>query len=78
MRASLCSPFKVSAITPSLLKLFRISISICTSLGFADFMESAWMPKVMYLVLVKPLFPACMFLSRIPEYSSLTSLNGSA
>ena len=44
------------------------------SLGLAAFMESAVIPKVIYFTLVSPLLPASMFLSRIPEYSSLVSL----
>ena len=45
--SSLSYPFNVRAKTPRVLKLLRISISICTSLGFADFMESAWMAQTM-------------------------------
>ena len=75
--SSLSLPFKLLACTPSLLKLLRISVSICVSLGFAVFMDSAWIPKVRYLVFVRPLFPASIWWRSTSEYSSLTSSNPS-
>ena len=73
MTESLSLPFRLLACTPRCLKLFKMSVSICISLGFAAFTDSAFIPKVRYLVFVSPLFPASIWLRRIPEYSSLTS-----
>ena len=77
MTASLSQPFKLFACTPSRLKLLIMSVSMCISLGFAVFTDSAFIPNVRYLVFVSPLFPASIWLRRIPEYSSLTSSNPS-
>ena len=60
MSFSRSRPSSGNAETPSFLKLFRMSISMRSSLGFAVLMFSASMLKVMNLVLVRPLLPlAC-------------------
>ena len=70
-------PFSTFVTTPNLRKLFRISVWIWISLGFACFMDSASMPKVRYLVLVRPLLPWASCVRNILLYSSRTSLNPS-
>ena len=41
----------------NILKLFKISVSILSSLGLATFRLSASIPKVIYFVFTRPLFP---------------------
>ncbi len=50
-------PSRDSTDTPIRFSPFHRSFSILSNLGFATLMLSASMPKVRYLVFVKPLFP---------------------
>ena len=70
-------PVSTFVTTPSRLKLFRRSVWIWISLGLACFMESASMPNVRYLVLVRPLLPCESCVRSILLYSSRTSLKPS-
>ena len=62
-------PFMGSAATPRRLKLFRMSVSMRSSLGFAAFSPSASTPKVRYLVLMRPLLPRASWFWSIWVYS---------
>ena len=62
-------PVSGSALTPRRLKLFRMSVSIRSSRGFAVFRFSASMPKVRYLVFTSPLLPFASWPCSIPVYS---------
>ena len=68
--ASRAIPFNTSAETPNRLKLLRMSVSMRSSRGFADLMLSASMPKVRYLVLIRPLFPFASWFCSICVYSA--------
>ena len=56
-RCSRSMPFMGEQATPRRLKLLITSISMRSSRGLAALMLSASMPKVRYLVFVRPLFP---------------------
>ena len=69
MSLSRSLPSSGAAATPSRLKLFSKSISMRSSLGFAALMPSASMPKVMNLVLVRPLLPLACWVCSMSAYS---------
>ena len=58
--------------------MLRMSVSIRSSLAFAMRRESASMPKVMYLRLMRPLLPFVSWFCSISEYSLRMSLNSSS
>ena len=62
-------PFSASACTPSRLKLLRTSVSMRSKRGLALFRASASMPKVRYLVLMRPLLPFASWSFSICVYS---------
>ena len=71
-------PSRAWALTPSTLKLARMSASIRSRRGFAAFRSSASMPKVMYLVLLRPLLPLASWPFNISEYSRRMALKSSS
>ena len=62
-------PFIGSALTPSRLKLLSTSVSMRSSRGLAAFRLSASMPKVRYLVFIRPLLPRASWFWSISVYS---------
>ena len=67
--ASRALPSRVCAATPSRLKLLRMSVSMRSSRGLAARMLSASMPKVRYLVLIRPLLPFASWFCSMATYS---------
>src|SRR5699024_2950813 len=59
---NLSFPSIESTTTPNLLNPFQRSFSIRSRRGFAIFMLSASIPKVRYLLFIKPLFPLASWL----------------
>ena len=68
--ASLARPSNGSALTPSLRKLLRMSVSRRSKRGFAVLYPSASMPNVRYLFLMRPLLPRSSWSCSILEYSA--------
>ena len=68
--ASRAFPSSVSAATPSRLKLLRMSVSMRSRRGLAALMLSASMPKVRYLVLIRPLLPFASWFCSMVMYST--------
>ena len=63
-------PLRGAADTPSRLKWLSKSVSMRSSRGLADWILSASMPKVRYLVLTRPLFPRASWFCSISVYSA--------
>ena len=70
-------PFSGAATTPSRLKLLRRSVSMRSKRGFAVRRLSASMPKVRYLVLIRPLLPRASWFCSISAYSARIASNSS-
>ena len=77
IRRSRSLPLRTEAETPIRLKLFSRLVSTWISRGLACFMESASMPKVRYLALVRPLLPRESWPLSIWLYSTRTLSNWS-
>ena len=70
IRARRALPSSGSALTPSLRKLLRMSVSRRSKRGFAVLYPSASMPNVRYLFLMSPLLPRSSWSCSIREYSA--------